>query len=799
MQFSERWLRSMVDPPLGSEALAHLLTMSGLEVEGCEPVAPPFSGVVVGAVIEVGRHPNADRLALCRVDAGTGAALEIVCGAPNVRAGMRAPVALVGAALPGGLTIKPTAVRGIESNGMLCSPRELGLSDDHSGLLALPPEAPAGADLREYLELDDRVFTIKLTPNRADCLSVLGVAREVAALTGATLRVPPMPPVAPAIDDTLPLRIEAPDLCGRFSGRIVRNVNAGAPTPSWMRARLERSGQRPISALVDISNYVMLELGRPSHIFDLDKVRGGLVVRWGRKGERAELLNGQTVAVDEEVGVICDDHGVEALAGIMGGAPTAVSAATRNIYIEAAFWWPAAIAGRSRRFNFTTEASHRFERGVDFETTVAHIERITALVVEICGGQPGPVTDQVTRLPERAPVRMRVARAQKVIGVPIPAATIDHIFRRLALPARREGSGASETFVVTPPSYRFDLEIEEDLIEEVARLYGFDNIPAHPPVARAAMRVQPESERSLHELRAALAAAGYDEVVNYSFVEAGWERDFAGNASPIRLLNPIASQLAVMRTTLFGSLVANVQYNVNRKLARVRVFEVGRVFLRAPDAPDAALEVAGIRQPVRLGAAAYGSAFEEQWGMPARPVDFFDVKGDLEALIAPLAARFVPDRHPALHPGRCARVEIDGATAGWIGELHPAWQQKYDLPAPVVLFEIDAEALRRVPVPQYREVSRFPTVTRDLAVVVDDAVPAHDLQEALAGALPDLVCAVRLFDVYRGPNIEKSRKSLAFRIVMQHTARTLTDAEVDAAMTELELLLSSRFGAKRRG
>jgi phenylalanyl-tRNA synthetase beta chain len=799
MQFSEKWLRALVDPPLGTDDLAHLLTMSGLEVEACEPVAPPFSGVVVGSVVEVARHPNADRLSLCTVDAGGGAALQIVCGAPNVRQGMKAPVALVGASLPGGLSIKRTAVRGIESNGMLCSARELGLSDDHSGLLALPPEAPVGAALRDYLELDDRVFTIKLTPNRADCLSVLGVAREVAALTGAILRPPAMPPVAPRIGDTLPVRIEAPDLCGRFSGRIVRNVNAGAPTPAWMRSRLERSGQRPISALVDISNYVMLELGRPSHIFDLDKVRGGLVVRWGRKGERAELLNGQTVDVDGDVGVICDDYGVEALAGIMGGAPTAVSDSTRNIYIEAAFWWPAAIAGRSRRFNFATEAGHRFERGVDFETTVAHIERITALILDICGGEPGPVTDQVTRLPERNPVRMRVARAQKVIGVPVPAAAMEDIFRRLALPARREGGGADECFVVTPPSYRFDIEIEEDLIEEVARLYGFDNIPAHPPVARAAMRVQPESERSLHELRAGLAAAGYEEVVNYSFVEADWERDFAGNADPIRLLNPIASQLAVMRTSLIGSLVANVRYNVNRKLTRVRVFEVGRVFLRAPGAPDADLEVAGIRQPVRIGAAAFGPALEEQWGVPARPVDFFDVKGDLEALIAPLPARFVPARHPALHPGRCARVEIGGVVAGWLGELHPAWQQKYDLPAPVIAFEIDAATLSRVPVPHYREVSKFPSVTRDLAVVVDEAVPARDLQEALEGALPELVRAVRLFDVYRGPNIEKRGKSLAFRVVMQHTARTLTDAEVDAAMAELEQLLSSRFGAKRRG
>ena len=798
MQFSEQWLRTMVDPALTTDELTHLLTMSGLEVEDCHPVAPPFTKVVVGMVLEVAKHPNADRLSLCKVDAGGGAPLDIVCGAPNVQAGMKAPVALVGAELPGGLAIKRAAVRGIESNGMLCSARELGLSEDHTGLLALAADAPLGRDFRDYAALDDRVITIKLTPNRADCLSVLGVAREVAALTGAKLTAPAFAPVPARAADTLPVRVEAPDLCGRFSGRVIRNVNARAPTPDWMKQRLERSGQRSISALVDISNYVMLELGRPSHIFDRDKVHGGLVVRWGRTGEKLVLLNGQEVEVDAAVGVICDDHGVEALAGIMGGDPTAVSDATRNIYVEAAFWWPAAIAGRARRFNFTTEAGHRFERGVDFATTVAHIERITALVLEICGGEPGPIDDTVTQLPERKPVRMRVARAQKVIGLKIPADEMAGIFGRLGLEHRREGSGADAAFVVTPPSHRFDLEIEEDLIEEVARVHGFDNIPVAPPVAPAVMRAQPEAERSQHDLRARVAAAGYEEVVNYSFVEDAWERDFAGNANPIRLLNPIASQLAVMRTTLIGSLVANIRYNLNRKLPRVRVFEVGRVFLRAPGAPDGQLEVAGIRQPVRIGGAAYGPAYEEQWGVPRREVDFFDVKGDVEAIVAPRVARFVPAAHPALHPGRSARIELDGAAIGWLGALHPEWQQKYELPAAAIVFELDAAPLMRLAVPQYEEVSKFPAVTRDLSVYVDDAVSAHALLSALAGARPGLVREVRLFDLYRGDNLPKGRKSLAFRVVMQDTARTLTDAEVDAAMAEFEQILSTRFGAQKR-
>ncbi len=798
MQFSERWLRTMVDPTLTTDALTHLLTMSGLEVEGCDPVAPPFTKVVVGRVLAVAKHPNADRLSLCTVDTGGGTPLDIVCGAPNVRAGMKAPVALVGAELPGGLAIKRAAVRGVESNGMLCSARELGLSEDHSGLLALADDAPVGRDFRVYAALDDRVITIKLTPNRADCLSVLGVAREVAALTGATLTAPTFAPVPARAVNTLPVRIEAPDLCGRFSGRVIRNVDAKAATPDWMKQRLERSGQRSISALVDISNYVMLELGRPSHIFDRDKVVGGLVVRWGRKGEKVVLLNGQEVMVDEAVGVICDDRGVEALAGIMGGDPTAVSDSTRNIYVEAAFWWPAAIAGRARRFNFTTEAGHRFERGVDYATTVAHIERITALVLEICGGEPGPIDDTITRLPERKPVRMRVARAQKVIGVKIPAEEMAGIFGRLGLEHRREGSGVETAFVVTPPSHRFDLEIEEDLIEEVARVHGFDNIPVAPPVAPATMRAQPEAERSQHDLRARIAAAGYEEVVNYSFVDEAWERDFAGNANPIRLLNPIASQLAVMRTTLIGSLIANIRYNLNRKLPRVRVFELGRVFLRAPGAPDGELEVAGIRQPVRIGGAAYGPAYEEQWGVPRRAVDFFDVKGDVEALIAPRAARFVRAEHPALHPGRSAQIELDGTAIGWLGELHPEWQQKYELPAAAIVFELDAAPLMRLAVPQYSEVSKFPAVTRDLSVDVAESISAHALLEALAAARPTLIREVRLFDLYRGDNLPKGRKSLAFRVVMQDTARTLTDAEVDAAMAELEQILSTRFGAQRR-
>ncbi len=797
MQFPESWLRTMVDPALSTDELAHLLTMSGVEVETVAPVAPAFSKAVVAHVLEVARHPNADRLTVCKVDAGTGKPLEIVCGAPNVAAGMKAPLALVGAELPG-MTMKATSVRGVESQGMLLSARELGLSDDHSGLLALAADAPVGRDLRDYLELDDKILTLKLTPNRADCLSVLGVAREVAALARAKLAASAIAPVPPKSAATFPVKISDPSGCGRFAGRVIRNVNAGAPTPDWMKRRLERAGSRPISALVDVTNYVMLELGRPLHVYDLDKLQGGIDVRFGRGGETVKLLNEQTVEVHPDVLAITDASGPIGLAGIMGGDSTKADLGTRHVFLESAFFFPEAIAGRARRYNFTSDASHRFERGVDFANEVEGIERATALILEICGGEPGPTVDTVARLPARAPVRMRVARAHKVIGLPVPVDEIADIFRRLGFAFRRGGSGADAAFEVTPPSYRFDIEIEEDLIEEVARVHGFENIPAHPPVAPAVMHAPPETCRSLHEVREQLAGADYTEVVNFSFVDPEWEQDFAANATPLRLLNPIASQLAVMRTTLIGSLVANVRYNLNRKLSRVRVFEVGRVFLRDPSLPDGELEVAGIRQPIRVGAIAYGPAFEEQWGVRERPVDFFDLKGDIETLFAPRQPRFHKAAHPALHPGRCARIELDGVQAGWVGELHPRWQQKYELPTAPVAFELDAGPLMAVPLPRFAGVSRFPPVIRDLSVLVDEVVPVQAMLEALSAARSGLVQGVRLFDIYRGEGVRKGKKSLAFRVVMQDTARTLTDAEVDAAMADLEQLLTARFGAQRR-
>ncbi|WDD94407.1 phenylalanine--tRNA ligase subunit beta [Burkholderia sp. FERM BP-3421] len=810
MQFPESWLRTFVDPQLSTDQLSHTLTMAGLEVESLRPVAPPTTKIVVGQVREVVKHPDADKLNVCQVDAGTGALLNIVCGAPNVAPGIKVPVALVGAELPpaeeGGkpFAIKLSKLRGVESQGMLCSARELKLSEDHSGLLILPDDTPIGQDIRATLNLDDTIFEIKLTPNKADCLSVFGIARETAAITGAPLKPLEIHPAPVALTETLPVRIAAPDLCGRFSGRVIRGVNARAQTPQWMVERLERAGQRSVSALVDISNYVMFELGRPSHVFDLDKIHGGIVVRWAERGESLKLLNGNTVELDETVGVIADDHQVESLAGIMGGDSTAVTLDTTNIYLEAAFWWPDSIRGRARRYNFSTDAAHRFERGVDYATTVAHIERITQLILEICGGEAGPVDDQAVNLPQRAPVAMRVSRANRIIGVAISADEIAAIFTRLGLSFEHTG----DVFSVAPPPHRFDIEIEEDLIEEVARIYGFEKIPARPPVAASEMRGTDETRRSIHAIRHALAARDYAETVNFSFVDAEWEQDFAGNARPVRLLNPIASQLSVMRTTLFGSLVNVLRHNLNRRADRVRVFETGRVFLADASIAAGELAVAGYAQPKRVGALAYGPVIDEQWGAATRAVDYFDVKGDLEALFAPAVARFVKAEHPALHPGRSARIELDGRAVGWIGELHPRLMQKYELPHAPVLCEVDADALVARALPAPTEVSKFPPVRRDIAVVVDQKVEVQALFDEMKKALAEDACKfvqkVVLFDEFRAKSNTSSglsahEKSLAFRVTLQDTAGTLQDEVVDQAIHTLVDRMARVYGARLRG
>ncbi len=792
MNVPEHWLRSFCNPSMTTQKLAHLLTMSGLEVESCAPVAPPFSGVVVGEILAVARHPNADKLTVCTVDTGKHK-LQVVCGASNARAGMKAPVATVGTKL-GDLEIKATALRGVDSHGMLCSAGELGLSEDHSGLLELPASAKPGQDVRRVLELDEQVLTFKLTPNRADCLSVFGIAREVSALTGAKLNSPKIKPVAATSKARHPFRITHAQACGRFAGRVIRDVNAAALTPQWMRRRLERAGQRSISALVDVTNYVMLELGRPLHVYDQDKLRGAIDVRWGRKGEKILLLNGQEVEVDASVLCIADDSGPIGLGGIMGGESTKAESATRNLFLESAFFYPDAVAGRARRYNFASDASHRFERGVDFGNNVQGIERATQLILEICGGEPGPTVDLVARLPKRKPVRMRVSRAHKVIGVQVAEKVIGSVFKRLGLPFKRQAG----SLTVTPPTHRFDLVIEEDLIEEVARVYGFGRIPAQLPRSAAAMAAAPEALRPLHVLRERLAACDYQEVITFSFVEPQWEADLAGEPNPVRLLNPIASQLSVMRSSLLGGLLANVRFNTARKLSRIRVFEVGRVFLRDPSVKDGPLEVAGLRQPMRIAAAACGPALEEQWGVATRPVDLYDLKADVEALVSPRAARFEAAPHPAFHPGRSARIRVEGREAGWLGELHPRWQQKYDFAQGLACFELDASAFQDAPLPQPRVPSRFPHLTRDIALLVDANIAVQALLDAAGSEKPTIVQEVRLFDVYEGPRLPPGKKSVAFRVVMQDTERTLTDAEADAARDALVALWGRRLGATLR-
>lgn len=801
MQFPESWLRAFVNPDLDTDALSHQLTMAGLEVEETTSAAPPFSGIVVAHIVDVAPHPNADKLRVCQVDDGSGALLQIVCGAPNAATGIKVPLARVGAQLPGGMEIGTAKMRGVESAGMLCSARELGLSQDHAGLLELDADAPVGQSLRQALDLDDTLFTLKLTPNRADCLSILGVAREVSALTGATLTLPSFEPVAVTLADRLAVTVEAPDLCGRFAGRVIRGVNARAQTPSWMKTRLERAGQRSVSALVDISNYVMLELGRPTHVFDLKRIQGGLSVRWGKKGETLELLNGQTVELDESVGIIAAGSVVESLAGIMGGEATAVTLDTTDIYLEGAFWWPEAIMGRARRYKFSSEASHRFERGVDFESVTEHLEFMTRLLVDICGGEVGPLDDQVIKLPAREPVKMRLQRCHRVLGVPVAQQEVEQIFTRLGLPFQVEEG----VFTVNPPSYRFDLFIEEDLIEEVARIYGFERMPDVPPIAQAKMLASPEALRGPHALRARMAGLDYQEVINFAFVEDAWERDYAGNDNPIRLLNPIASQLAVMRSSLIGGLLANIEHNANRKQSRVRVFELGRVFLRDPAVPDGDLTVAGVRQPQYLSAAAWGPAVEEQWGLPTRQVDFYDVKKDLETLLGAQASGLVcvPAGHPALHPGRSARLELDGVAVGWMGELHPRWAQQSDLVHAPVVFEIDVAAISVNAMPAPMELSRQPVVIRDLAVWAHDDASYQDLLNTLtqtiaSNATLEIVKDIKLFDVWRDKSAQTREKSMAFRFWLQGHDSTLDDGTVEQCISCLLQALVSQHGVRPR-
>jgi phenylalanyl-tRNA synthetase beta chain len=791
MKFSEQWLRTLVDPPLATAELADRLTMAGLEVEQLAPAAPPFSGVVVARIDAVVPHPNADRLRVCTVDTGGPEPLQIVCGAPNAAAGMHVPCALEGAALPGGVAIKRTTMRGVESRGMLCSAKELGIADDDAGLLALAPTLPVGTPVREALALDDTIITLKLTPNRADCLSLAGIAREVAAITGASLALPEAAESPVTHDAARQVRVEDPDACPRFVVRLIDGIDAKAPTPLWMRQRLERSGIRSISAIVDITNYVMLELGQPLHAYDDRLLDGDIVVRFARDGEELVLLNGQKLALERDLLLICDERKPLGLAGIMGGEHSGIADDTTRVCLEGAFFAPAVIQGKMRRLGFVSDAGHRFERGVDFAGCARAVERATQLIIAICGGKAGPLTDVSTprEYPMRTPVQVRTARVARLLGVPLPAEAISDAFARLRFAFTRNAEG----FSVTPPSYRFDLAIEEDFVEEAARLAGYEHITAEPAPHVQFMLPVPERTRSRTAVRLALAARAWHEVVTFSFVAAADETAIAGrdaSAAPAgRVLNPLASHLDVMRTSLLPGLIGVLRTNLGRREPIVRIFELGRVFLRDGGA---------YAQPMRLGGLAFGPATSEQWGEALREGDFFDVKGDLEALASPLSLATATTSRPALHPGRSASIAIDGRQVGWMGELHPRLARHFDLPRAPVVFEVDADALCARPTRVGRPVSRQPIVRRDMALVVDDGVPAGALLAALKSAKPAHVESLVLFDVYQGPGLTNGKKSLAILVLMQDTSRTLTDAEIDATMNDLMHVAATKFGATLR-
>lgn len=805
MQFPESWLRTFVNAPVTTEELADQLTMAGLEVEEVTPAAPSFSGIVVARIESIEPHPNADKLRVCQVNTGDET-IQIVCGAPNARAGLVAPLAKVGAVLPGDFKIGTAKMRGVESAGMLCSAKELGISQDHGGLMELSEAFELGTDVRQALTLDESILTLKLTPNRADCLSILGVAREVAALNDQPLLDSPAPVVSVEIEDQVNVEIQDTDLCGRFAGRVVRGVNARTVTPDWMVQRLERAGQRSVSVLVDISNYLMLERGRPTHVFDLDKMTApGLTVRWAKAGESLKLLNGDTVALTPEMGVITAGDRIESLAGIMGGDETAVNDDTQNVYLEAAFWWPEAIAGRSRALKLTSEAAHRFERGVDFANITDDLERLTALVLEICGGKAGPVSDQTVNLPARQEVQMRLSRCQKVLGISVSAKQACEVFDRLGFTYAVDG----DIYRVTPPSYRFDLSIEEDLIEEVARMIGFDEIPAKPPMAAAQMHVLPESKRQAHALRERMVARDYQEIISYSFVERQWETERLGMSNPIELVNPIASQMSVMRSSILPSLVANITYNANRRQSRVRVFEIGRVFSRDQHAQDGDLSIAGVSQPIKLAGAAWGPLAPEQWGLPLRDVDLFDVKADLLTLFGPLAAevRFEAAPHALFHPGRSAQIISGGQVCGVLGELHPKWVRDEGFSSAPVLFEIDMAALTNIGLPKTRSLSKQPVVQRDMALWVCADIPVQSLLDTISQTIAQdeslsVVQDAQLFDVWH-PKVEEESTaardiSLAFRFWLQDPEVTLEDERVERCMNTVRQALERAHGVRQR-
>lgn len=794
MKISEQWLREWVSPDLATEALAHQLTMAGLEVDAIEPVAGDFSGVVVAEILSAEPHPDADKLRVCEVDTGEER-VQIVCGAPNARAGLKAPLARVGAVLPGNFKIKKAKLRGVESRGMLCAEAELGISDASAGLMELPTDAPVGTDLRDYLQLDDRVIEIGLTPNRADCLGIAGIAREVGLLNGLPVPGVSQTPVAAGVDDSFPVAVEDSLRCPRYVGRVIRNIDVSRPSPLWMQEKLRRCGLRSIDAVVDVTNYVLLELGQPMHAFDLQRLQGGIVVRTARSGESLALLDGQTVELREDSLVIADQNGPVALAGIMGGEPTAVNGETRNLFLESAFFAPDLLAGQARSYGLHTDSSHRFERGVDFSLQVAAMERATQLLLEIVGGEAGPVAEvvHVASLPVREAVALRRARIPRLLGFSLEDAEVERILTGLGLGV----SATEEGWSCSVPSWRFDLAIEADLLEELARVYGYNRLPVSRIRAELVMPSRPESRLPLRDLRRQLAARGYREAITYSFIEPGLQQQFAPGLEALPLSNPISADMAVMRSSLMPGLVSAVRRNQHRQRPRVRLFETGLRFLPPAEGDP----VAGLEQRPSLGLVISGERLPESWAAAGEPVDFYDLKGDLESLIGPGVGadlQFRAGQHPALHPGQTAEVLLGGLVVGVMGALHPALHAELDLQGPVFLAELDLEPVSQRQLPRSQPLSRFPEVRRDIAVLVDREVAAAALSDSIREAAGEVLSDLTLFDVYAGKGIDPQRKSLAFGLTFRDHSRTLSDDVVNGVIEQVMDSLEKNYKAELR-
>jgi phenylalanyl-tRNA synthetase beta chain len=792
MKFSENWLREWVPLEVGREVLCRTLTMAGLEVESITPLGEQLAGVVVGEILEAAPHPNAEKLRVCKVSIGAATPLTIVCGAPNARAGLKAPLAMIGATLPGPIAIKAASLRGVESSGMLCSAKELGLSADASGLLELPGTAHTGAPLAEALGLLDAVIELSLTPNRSDCLGMRGLAREVAAEFGVAVRAPTLAPVAASSATRVAVELAAPADCPRYLARVVEGFRAAAATPHWIVERLQRAELRPSTLVVDITNYVMLELGQPLHAFDADRIGGGIVVRRARAGERLTLLDDREVELDHEFLLIADHERALALAGVMGGAGSRVTTATSRVLFEAAHFAPAVISGRARRLAMHTDASHRFERGVDPELPALAIERATELLVAIAGGRAGPVVraESTAHLPQRKPIRLRRARLARLLGIHIDDAEVARILQRLELAVRTDADG----WVATPPSHRFDLEIEEDLIEEVARIHGYDRIPTRLPHGELPPARATEHEIAYADLRAALAARDCFEAIHLALVDPNLIRDWGLEAAAVPLSNPLSGEISVLRTALLPNLVRTLQANRRRQNDRVRLFEIGRVFRRTADArPD---------EFDRIALAVSGPAAAEQWGERSRAVDFFDLKGDLEALLA-LRGKGEPIEIEAggpswLHPGQAARLRLCNVDLGCFGQLHPALAARLDLRDPVYVAELDLAAIVRRRPPNAGELSRFPSVRRDLALIIDQNLPFATLASTIRDAAPGILRDLVLFDEYRGPSLGTSQRSLAIGLILQDDSRTLTDADADQTVAAVVTAVERQHGGRLR-